>query len=152
MLHYCCKILQTLDAARQGQRGLDRDRVNQVVRLAFCLCPERPRIGRTLRYQKTMAPHHFPSPDKRDFQKVGIWASGQLPERRLIRSWLSHPIGQVVPRKTKSLWQLEFGPEFPMDAFRDSCQKLEAIFEGTSVPKNSRHDMNSRQRANAARR
>jgi HAD superfamily hydrolase (TIGR01509 family) len=29
----------------------------------------------------------------------------------------------------------EFGPEFPMDAFRDRCQTLEAAFEGKSLPK-----------------
>src|SRR5580704_10702163 len=29
----------------------------------------------------------------------------------------------------------EFGPGFPMDAFRDRCQILEAAFEGGPVPK-----------------
>jgi HAD superfamily hydrolase (TIGR01509 family) len=29
----------------------------------------------------------------------------------------------------------EFGPTFPMDDFRDKCQRLEAGFEGTGVPK-----------------
>ena len=46
----------------------------------------------------------------------------------------SRMIGRNIADAERAVLE-EFGPGFPMDGFRDQCQKLEAEFQGRPVPK-----------------